>query len=421
MPLASARWMNSSFSSQRMRSDNNSGDNGDSNWPGACVGPAWQYLAASSSVVVLRLSASGLILSANRHARTLIGEPLLGQPWHSILLNFAGVIPFAEWLADSARPRLLNVHTTTGLPQTLEVTVEPLGTDYLLFGEVNAAEQALLGREVLELNHELNNMTRELALKNDELAKLNALKNQFLGMAAHDLRKPTGLILSYAEFLLDEASGSLTAEQLDFLQTIHSAAERMHRVVDDFLDVSIIEAGRLSLEEETADLAQMAQSALRLVNLVASKRGVTISTKIDAASQRVFVDCAKIEQVLTNLLSNAIEHSPVGGKVTLSSERLPTELRVQVADGGPGIAPAQQAKLFQSFASGQANHKSTGERSIGLGLAIARKIIEAHGGRMFVQSAFGQGSVFGFTLPPDRLRPTHTPSSTNPIKEHQHG
>ncbi len=403
-----------------MHSDDNNLDDG--NWPDICDGPAWQYLAVSRSVVALRLSASGIILSANRHARTLIGEPLLRQPWHSMLLNFAGVIPFGEWLADVARPRLLNIHTTTGLPQTLEATVTPMGADFLLFGEVNAAEQARLSREVLELNHELNNLTRELTLKNDELAKLNALKNQFLGMATHDLRKPTGLILSYAEFLLDEASGSLTAEQLDFLQTIHSAAERMHRVVDDFLDVSLIEAGRFSLNEQPADLAEVAQSALRLVKLIATRRGVNISTELDVSKQHVFVDSAKIEQVLTNLLSNAVEHSPVGGDVTLSSERLPTGLRVQVADHGPGIAPAQQAKLFQSFASGQANHKSTGERSIGLGLAIARKIIEAHGGRMFVKSALGQGSVFGFTLPPDRLRPTRSiASNPNQTQEKQHG
>ncbi len=171
---------------------------------GFCDGSGWQFLKESSSVVALRLSSSGLILAANRHARALIGEPLLGQPWHSMLLNFAGVMPFADWLMDAARPRLLNVHSTTGLPQTLEVTLEAVGADYFLFGENNAAQQARLGREVLELNHELNNLTRELALKNDELAKLSALKNQFLGMAAHDLRKPTGLILSYAEFLIDE-------------------------------------------------------------------------------------------------------------------------------------------------------------------------------------------------------------------------
>jgi signal transduction histidine kinase len=366
------------------------------------AGPGWRFLNESASVVVVRVNPAGTILAANRQARALIGEPLVGQPWHAMLLNFGGRITLAEWLADTARPRLLNIRTTSHLPQTLEVTVEPVGEDYFLFGEINVAEQARLGREVLELNHELNTLTRELALKNAELAQLNALKNQFLGMAAHDLRKPIGLILSYAEFLIDEAGGGLSAEHRDFLSTIHGAADRMRRVVDDFLDVSLIEAGRFSLNEQSADLGELARAAVTLVSLSATKRGVRIATCLEAASRPLFVDGPKIEQVLTNLLSNAVEHSPTGGEVTISSQQQAAEIQVQVADAGAGISLEQQQRLFRSFASGQAQ-KSTGERSIGLGLAIARKIVEAHGGRMFCESKLGCGSVFGFTLPVSRL------------------
>lgn len=378
------------------------------------AGSGWSFLGASTSVVVLRVNAAGTILAANGFASTLIGVSLAGQPWHAMLLNFGGQPVLADWLADQARPRLLNVRTAAGLPQTLEVTVEADGADYLLFGEVNAAEQARMAREVLELNHELNNLTRELALKNDDLAKLNALKNQFLGMAAHDLRKPIGLILSYAEFVIDEAGDGLTGEHRDFLRTIHGAAERMRRVVDDFLDVSLIEAGRFSLDEQPVELGELARSAITLVNLAAVKRRVHIITDLDASAGAMQVDGAKIEQVLTNLLSNAVEHSPDGGCVTLASRRLPDELRVQVADSGAGISPAQQQRLFQSFASGQAARKSSGERSIGLGLAIARKIVEAHGGRMFVDSEPGRGSVFGFTLPASRLGGSGIPVANSP-------
>jgi signal transduction histidine kinase len=362
------------------------------------AGPGWSFLKESASVVVVRVNRAGTILAANRQARTLIHGPLVGQPWSSLLLNFAGTVTLADWLADEARPRLLNIRTTAGLPQTLEVTVEPVGEDYYLFGEVNAAEQARLGREVLELNHELNNLTRELALKNGELAQLNVLKNQFLGMAAHDLRRPIGVVLSFAEFLLEEADEGVSAEHRDFLQTIHVTAGRMLRVVEEFLDVSLIEAGRFTIDEQPAGLGQLVRAAITLVNLSAKKRGVAIATDLDPASLALFVDGPKIEQVLTNLLSNAVEHSPAGGGVTVSSRRLATEVRVQVADAGPGVSLAQQQRLFQPFASGQAR-KSTGEGSIGLGLAIARKIVEAHGGRMFVESEPGRGAVFGFTLP----------------------
>ena len=380
-------------------------------------GPGWCFLRDSTSVMALRVNSAGTILAANRHAARLVGEPLAGRPWHDMLLNFGGNTVFAGWLAEPARPRLLNVRSASGLPQTLEVTVEPAGTDYLLLGETNAAEQARLAREVLELNHELNNLTRELALKNDELAKLNVLKNQFLGMAAHDLRKPIGLILTYVEFVIEEAADALTAEHQDFLQTIRSAADRMRIVVDDFLDVSLIEAGRFNLDEQVVELGELARAAVTLVNLAAAKRGVRITTALDATIGPLFADGAKIEQVLTNLLSNAVEHSPEGGSVTLASRLMADALRVEVADNGPGISQEQQQRLFQSFASGQGARKSTGERSIGLGLAIARKIVESHGGRMFVESELGHGSVFGFTLPLARRSAVAVPSDSPFPKE----
>ena len=133
-----------------------------------------RFLEESSSVVMLRVSPDGTILAANRHARTLLGEPLLGRPWDTVLLHVATRKPLVEWLADPQRPRLLNILTSSGMAQTLEVAVETEG-DYILFGEVNAAEQTRLGQEVLELNHDLSNLSRELALKNDDHARLNAL------------------------------------------------------------------------------------------------------------------------------------------------------------------------------------------------------------------------------------------------------
>ena len=121
-------------------------------------------------------------------------------------------------------------------------------------------------------------------------------------------RQPIGLILSYAEFVIDEAGDGLTGEHRDFLRTIHGAAERMRRVVDDFLDVSLIEAGRFSLDEQPVELGELARSAITLVNLAAVKRRVHIITDLDASAGAMQVDGAKIEQVLTNLLSNAVEH-----------------------------------------------------------------------------------------------------------------
>ncbi len=366
--------------------------------PAGPAGPGWRFLEDSASLVVVRVDQAGKILAANRHARALTGLSLVGQPLGAMLLEFAGAFSLPDWLGDAARPRLLNVATAGGLPQTLQVTVEPAGDGYLLFGQVDAEEQERLRRDVLELNHELSNLSRELALKNAELGRLNALKNQFLGMAAHDLRKPAGLILSYAELLIDEAAIGLTAEQQGFLQTIRTAADRMRGVIDDFLDVSLIEAGRFSLDVQRADLADLVEAARTLVAPSAAKRGVRIATELDPAGRALLGDGPKIEQVLTNLLSNAVEHSPAEGCVRVGSRRLEGAVRVWVADDGAGVAAEQRARLFQAFA-GDAVAKASGERSIGLGLAIARKIVEAHGGRMFVESEPGSGTLFGFILP----------------------
>ena len=377
-------------------------------------GATERFIEESASVLAARLSTTGTILAANPHALALIGEPLVGRPWDTLLPKFGRAITLDEWLKAPTRPRLLTVRTSTGMPETLQVTVEEEGGQYLLFGEVNAAEQARIGQSVLELNHELNNLSRELAHKNAELAQLNALKNQFLGMAAHDLRKPIGLILSYAEFVIDEAADALDEEQRGFMQTIRGAAERMRKVVDDFLDVSLIEAGRFGLDEQAQDLDKLVKAAVTLVHLAAAKRSVQVMTGLDPSALSLNADGPKLEQVLTNLLSNAVEHSPESGSVTISSRPEGLEIRIEVKDTGRGISAEQQQRLFQSFASGQAK-KTTGERSIGLGLAIARKIVEAHGGRMFVESEPGQGSVFGFTLPINRFKLVPTdPSAPTP-------
>jgi signal transduction histidine kinase len=378
----------------------------------------WRLLAERVSAVVLRVSRDGTILEANRYARTLTGLPLVGQPLSAMLLESARLPAVPDWLDVGGQPRILNVRTAFGLPQTLWVIVEPIGEAFVLLGQVDAEEQERLRRAVLELNHELSNASRELALRNAELAQLNTLKNQFLGMAAHDLRKPAGLVLSYAELLIEQAGDLLTEEQRDFIETIRASADRMRRVIDDFLDVSMIEAGRFSLDVQSVDLEDLVRGALTLVHTAATKRKIRTESRLDLAARRLLADGSKIEQVLTNLLSNAVQHSPVGGTVRILSERREAGLRVCVTDEGGGVPSAQMPQLFQAFAGGRTS-KPDGERSVGLGLAIARKIVEAHGGHVFVDSEPGSGSAFGFTLPESCCGSAPArPGSVTPGDEH---
>ena len=368
----------------------------------------WRFLSDAANIVMLVLDPAGNVKHANQYAKKLTGLPLEGSHISAMLLvdswNNSDQSSLLKQWQDQTAPHLMNVRTVGNLPQTLNVTVYPIDEGYLLFGQKDDAELDRLNREVLALNHELSNISRELNQKNAELAQLNMLKNQFLGMATHDLRNPVGGILLSTELLIDGATESLNAEQLQSLKNIRSSTLRMSHVINDFLDVSIIESGNLTLDIQKVNLADLVSSVQTNVSVSAMKNQIRIDTVLDPATLTIRVDGPKIEQVFTNLLSNAIEYSDKGGSVTIRSQRVNEGVRFQVEDRGKGIPPEKQKKLFASFDS-SGTKKKDGERSIGLGLIISRKIVEAHGGKMFVESEPGKGSVFGFTLPDSCMNP----------------
>jgi signal transduction histidine kinase len=375
----------------------------------------WRFLSDTAHIVLLVLDPAGNVKYANPYAKKLTGLSLEGGHLSAMLLvdswDNSDPRSLLEQWQDQTSLHLMNIRTGGSLPQTLNVTVYPINEGYLLFGQKDDAELDRLNREVLALNHDLSNISRELNQKNAELAQLNLLKNQFLGMATHDLRNPVAGILLYTELLIDAAPEHLNAEQLQFIKNIHSSALRMSQVINDFLDVSIIESGHLTLDIQKVNLAELVSSVQVNMSVSATKNQIRIDTALDPAVLALRVDGPKIVQVFTNLLSNAIEYSSAGGCVTIRSQRVHEGVRFQVEDQGKGIPPEKQKKLFASFDS-SGNKKKDGERSIGLGLIISRKIIEAHGGKMFVDSEPGKGSVFGFILPDSCLNPRQSGQAT---------
>jgi two-component system, OmpR family, sensor kinase len=255
--------------------------------------------------------------------------------------------------------------------------------------------------EISRLNNELVSMQRELARKNAELQRLNDLKNQFLGMAAHDLRNPLHGILSYSSFLLDELAGKLSTDQAEFLNAIHNQSQYMAHLVNDLLDVAAIESGKLQLDLQPTDLVQLAQTNLIRNRLIASRKGIMLN--LDAGPvPRLLLDAAKIEQVLDNLVTNAIKFSLPGSCVHISIRLEEQEALISVRDEGQGIPPAEMDNLFKPFQ--RTSVKSTGgEKSTGLGLLIVKRIIEGHGGRIQVESRPGEGSSFRVRLPINNL------------------
>ncbi len=252
--------------------------------------------------------------------------------------------------------------------------------------------------ELSRLNNDMANLQREMAKKNSDLERLNAQKNRLLGMAAHDLRNPLGIILTYAEFLETEAADALNEEQREFVTTIKETSQFMLRLVTDLLDVSAIEAGQLKLDRKPTDLVRLIRHNVTLNRVLAGKKDIAVEFDAPAAFPPLSFDAGKIEQVLNNLIGNAVKFSHRGTQVQVRLTGTPDLVTVAVEDHGQGIPAADLPKLFKPF--GTASVRSTdGEQSTGLGLAIVRRIVEGHGGRIWVESEVGKGSTFSFTLP----------------------
>ena len=253
--------------------------------------------------------------------------------------------------------------------------------------------QALAG-----LNSELANAQRELARKNAELASAVAEKNQMLGMAAHDLRNPLGVIAGMVELLRAELADSLSAENRELLARIASSSEYMVELIDDMLDFSKIDAGRLDLHLQPIDLEDLVRQTLAFNTILANKKGCILRFEVEGQPPRLSLDSRRMQQVLNNLVSNALKFSASGSIITLTLRCGAGEVTIAVADQGQGIAPDELSKLFKAF-SRTSTRSTANEKSTGLGLAIVRRIVEAHGGRIRVESELGRGSTFCVTLP----------------------
>lgn len=231
-----------------------------------------------------------------------------------------------------------------------------------------------------------------------QLSHANAAKNRLLGMAAHDLRNPLASIRALAEFLSDGTVGALTPEQLDLVSTIRESSHSMLTLVNELLDLSVIQSDELKLVRADISLTELIAKSVSLANLNAGKKGTTLTFPADATVGKILIDAEKIKQVIDNLLSNAVKFSPPGSAIRVSLTAQDGQATVGVRDQGPGIPPAEKDKLFQDF--GRTSVKPTGgEKSIGLGLAICKKLIVAHGGAIWADNERDGGCTFRFSLP----------------------
>ena len=302
----------------------------------------------------------GYELSTRFGHRTILVTPLYreGQPFGAILIRRQEVRPFSD--------------REIGLLRT--------------FGD-----QAAIALENVRLFREIEDKSRQLEVANKH-------KSEFLANMSHELRTPLNAIIGFSEVLLEKIFGEINAKQQDYLSDIHSSGRHLLALINDILDLSKIEAGRMELEPSDFDVPTALQNAMTLVRERAQRHGIALSLDIDPAVGELRADERKFKQILVNLLSNAVKFTPDGGRVALRARPVECGLEVSVSDTGIGIAPEDQEKVFEEFRQVGGDYK-TKQEGTGLGLALARRFVELHGGVISVQSELGKGATFTFTIP----------------------
>jgi len=261
-------------------------------------------------------------------------------------------------------------------------------------GHVEVRRQDELGT----LAADVNQMNDELGRLYRELETVSRHKSEFLANMSHELRTPLNAIIGFSDVLSEQMFGELNPKQLEYVEDITSSGRHLLAVVNDILDLSKVEAGQMELHPSLFSLRAVLENGLAIIGERATRNGITLRLDVDVKRDVIEADERTVKQVLFNLLSNAVKFTPSGGHVTVSARDDPAGVRIAIADDGAGIAREDQERIFDTFQ--QVGKAATGvQEGTGLGLPLARRFVELHGGRLTVESEPGRGSTFTVYLP----------------------
>ena len=252
--------------------------------------------------------------------------------------------------------------------------------------------------ELQSQTEELKAQQQELIEKAREVEEANRLKSEFLSNMSHELRTPLNVIIGFSELLSDQVPGKINKEQRQCLSDISGSSQHLLNLINEVLDLSKIESGRMKLRLADIDLTEVIESLRSAMVPMLAPRKQSLEVEIEEGLPSVHADKAKVRQVLLNLLSNSTKFAPDGGKLKIEAVREDNRCQISVIDNGIGIKKEDQKNIFEPF-SQLDNPLIQKKEGTGLGLRIAQQIIEKHGGRIWVESEYGKGSRFTFTLP----------------------
>ncbi|MFN2564982.1 MAG: response regulator [Gemmatimonadaceae bacterium] len=274
------------------------------------------------------------------------------------------------------------------------------GDDLEALGREFNRMTARLRESYATLEQKVEERTRELAAALQQLEEANRHKSQFLANMSHELRTPLNAVIGFSEVLQQRIFGDLNEKQLDYLQDILTSGRHLLSLINDILDLSKVEAGRMELQLGAVSVRDVLDNGLRMIRERASNHGIALKLDADPDVGVIEADERKLKQILFNLLSNAIKFTPDGGHVEVRARLVGDKVQVAVRDDGVGIAPSDQERIFEEFHQLRGGGRDEG--GTGLGLSLAKRFVELHGGRIWVESAPGAGSTFTFALPARR-------------------
>src|SRR6478672_7657443 len=339
-----------------------------------------------------------------RAARVRLGEGATGRAAATRMpVEVPDILEQRELMGTRARPLI----TRFGYRSLLSV---PLLREHQILGGLT-----VLRRQTGEFKPEVVNLLqtfatqsalaiqnarlfREIEDKSRQIEAANRHKSEFLANMSHELRTPLNAIIGFSEVLQEKLFGELNEKQAEYTSDILTSGQHLLSLINEILDLSKVEAGRMELELSSFDLPLAIDNARTFVRERAVKHGITLDVDVDERLGEYVGDERKIKQILLNLLSNAVKFTPEGGRISINAGKTDQGAEISVSDTGISIAPEDQPKIFEEFrqVGSDSTHKTEGT---GLGLTLAKKFVELHGGKIWVESEVGKGSTFTFTLP----------------------
>ncbi|HUA01833.1 MAG TPA: response regulator [Candidatus Aquilonibacter sp.] len=348
-----------------------------------------RYVGIAGLVSLVSLLAALLVSSIFRKA---VAEPIIR------LADLAKIISRDKNYAVRANP-VHNQGEVTILIDAFNEMLAQIGeNERQLRAARDGFEQRVKERtaELETAKNEVEAFSQSVVRANEELERASKFKDQFLSTMSHELRTPLNAVLGFSDLLRDDRYGPLTDRQRRYINHIHSGGSHLLKLINDILDLSKIEAGRLQLAIEDVRLLPSFAEAIDTLRPLADKKSQTVIPRVDS-DITVRADGTRLRQILTNLIGNAIKFTPEGGKIELVATRRGDAARIDVRDSGPGIPPEEQKRIFDAFYRLKQGEKAA--EGTGLGLAITQRLVQLHGGELGVESTPGRGSCFYFTLP----------------------